>query len=162
MVDESTLRLSLELLAVSLFVVPLFANWYRSDPLVSATRFCPSLPLLINLSGFQLAVIPTVGFSDPILSYFSALRFLFNGLPMLKCGYEKVNISAFLPLFQADPTSDSQSRRSLFKIATFRRWIVVVSGPEVIEDIRKAPDDVLSMEASSIEVRILPGMLDSY
>jgi hypothetical protein len=81
---------------------------------------------------------------------------------MLKYGYEKVNMSVFLPLFQADPTADSQSRRGLFKIATFRRWMVVVSGPEVIEDIRKAPDDVLSMEASSIEVRMLPGMLDSY
>ena len=46
-----------------------------------------------HLGDFQLAVIPTVGFSDPLLSYFSALRLIFNGLPMLKYGYEKVTLS---------------------------------------------------------------------
>jgi len=109
MVDESTRLL---ILAASLFVTSLFASWYRRDTL--------------------LAVIPTVGFSDPVLSYLSALRFLFHGLPMLKYGYEK-------------------SRRGLFKIATFRRWMVLAVGPELIEDIRKAPDDVLSLTASAIE-----------
>jgi hypothetical protein len=38
----------------------------------------------------QLNVIPTVGFSDPIFSYFSALQFNFDGIRMLKEGYEKV------------------------------------------------------------------------
>ena len=49
------------------------------------------LPVTDRVSDSQLAVIPTVGFSDPILSYFSALRFIFDGLSMLKDGYEKVN-----------------------------------------------------------------------
>ncbi|KAI9441477.1 cytochrome P450 [Lactarius indigo] len=83
-------------------------------------------------SFFVLEVIPTVGFSNPILSYFSALRFLFDGLPMLRYGYEKTG-------------------RGLFKIAAFRRWMVLASGPELIEDVRKAPDDVLSITASGIE-----------
>jgi hypothetical protein len=39
---------------------------------------------------------------------------------------------------------------------------VLVSGPELIEDIRKAPDDVLSLRASSIEVRMFPGTLNSH
>ncbi len=94
MVDESTHRLSF--LAASVFVVSLFASWYRRDPLVSPTPFGPSLPLLINLGGSQLDAIPTVGFSDPILSYFSALRFIFDGLPRLKYGYEKVNAFIFI------------------------------------------------------------------
>jgi hypothetical protein len=94
MVDESTLRLPF--LAASLFVVSLFASWYRRDPLVSATPFCPSLPLLIDLGGSQLAVIPTVGFSDPILSYFSAIRFVFHGPSMLKYGYDEVNTFVFV------------------------------------------------------------------
>ncbi|KAI9441476.1 cytochrome P450 [Lactarius indigo] len=81
---------------------------------------------------FMLDAIPTVGFSDPILSYFSALRFLFDGPSRLKYGYEK-------------------TRRGLFKTATFRRWMVLASGPEHIEDVRKAPDDVLSIIASTIE-----------
>jgi hypothetical protein len=43
----------------------------------------------------QLDAIPTVGFSDPILSYFSALQFSFDGVRMLREGYEKV-ISFFV------------------------------------------------------------------
>ena len=40
--------------------------------------------------------------------------------------------------------------------------MVVASGPEQIEDVRKAPDDVLSMPAAMTEVCMLPGMFDSY
>jgi hypothetical protein len=38
----------------------------------------------------QLNAIPTVGFSDPILSYFSALKLNLGGGGILKEGYEKV------------------------------------------------------------------------
>ena len=91
MVDESTLRL-----VASFFVVCLFASWYRRDPLVSPTSLGPPPYLLINFGGSQLEAIPTVGFSDPILSYFSALRFIFDGTPRLKYGYEKVNAFVFI------------------------------------------------------------------
>ncbi len=93
MVDESTLRLSF--LAASFIVVSLFASWYRRDPLVSPTPFglfhCRS-----TFGVSQLDAIPTVGFSDPILSYFSALRFIFDGLPRLKYGYAKVCAFVFI------------------------------------------------------------------
>ncbi|KAN0130729.1 Cytochrome P450 [Lactarius tabidus] len=105
MVDDYTFRLLF--LAASFFVAYLFASWYRRDPLLDA--------------------IPTVGYSDPILSYFSALRLKLNGLPMLNYGYEK-----------------TRPRQGLFKIATFRGWMVFASNPEVIEDIRKAPEDIMS------------------
>ena len=49
-----------------------------------------------NVYVYQLDAIPTVGFSDPILSYFSALRFSLDGIRMLKEGYKKV----FTPFFQ--------------------------------------------------------------
>ena len=39
---------------------------------------------------FQVDAIPTIGYSDPIRSYLSALRFYFDAVPMLKEGYEKV------------------------------------------------------------------------
>jgi len=110
MVDDSTSKL-LFLAASLLFVVYLFARWYQSDPLLDA--------------------IPTVGFSDPILSYFSALRFTLNSVPMLKYGYEK-----------------SRSRLGLFKIASFREWVVLASDPQLIEDIKKAPEDHLSFRVS--------------
>jgi hypothetical protein len=74
MVDDTTFRLSF--LAASFFAVYLFASWYRRDHLLDA--------------------IPTVGYSDPILSYFSALRLKLNGLPMVKYGYEKVTTSVLI------------------------------------------------------------------
>jgi len=39
---------------------------------------------------------------------------------------------------------------------------VLASSPELIDDVRKAPDDVLSLTASLNEVRMLPRMPDSY
>ena len=39
---------------------------------------------------------------------------------------------------------------------------MLASSPELVEDVRKAPDDVLSMKASITEVSMLPGMFDSY
>ena len=45
---------------------------------------------LNNVTRFQIDAIPTVGFSDPILSYFSALQLNFDGTRMLTVGYEKV------------------------------------------------------------------------
>ncbi len=98
MVDESTLRLSF--LTASFFVICLFASWYRRDPLVSPTPFPFTHLLLIDSGGSQLDAIPTVGFSDPILSYFSALRFIFDGFSMLKYGYR--NVRAFVLYHTAD------------------------------------------------------------
>ncbi|KAI0248479.1 cytochrome P450 [Lactifluus subvellereus] len=103
MADESTLGLSS--LTGILIIVSLFVTWYRRDPLLDA--------------------IPTVGFSDPILSYLSAFRYLFGGLPILKEGYEK-------------------NKPGIFKIATFWRWMVLPTGAQLIEDIKRVPDDVLS------------------
>ena len=122
--------------------------------------------MLIDFGGSQLDAIPTVGFSDPLLSYFSALRFNLVGPSMLKYGYKKVNTFVsnivVFPCAELTLQSDPQTRRGLFKIATFRRWTVLASSPELIEDVRKAPDDVLSLSAILTEVRILPRMPDSY
>jgi hypothetical protein len=37
--------------------------------------------------------------------------------------------------------------------------VVLASGPELIEDVKKAPEDLLSFRESVREVRILPSML---
>ncbi|KAI0254422.1 cytochrome P450 [Lactifluus subvellereus] len=110
MPDDVTLTPSF--LAGIFIVVSLFLSWYRRDPLLNA--------------------IPTIGFSDPILSYFSAAQFNLDGFHMLKEGYEK-------------------ARPGLFKIANFRRWMVLAAGADLIEDIRKAPDNALSMIEPAIE-----------
>jgi hypothetical protein len=46
---------------------------------------------LNDVTRSQLDAIPTVGFSDPILSYLSAFRFYFDVVRVLKEGYQKVN-----------------------------------------------------------------------
>ncbi|KAH9992044.1 cytochrome P450 [Russula vinacea] len=91
------------------------------DELTVKTPFFVGVILLVFLF---LDAIPTVGFSDPILSYFSAIRYIFDDIRMLKDGYEK-------------------TRLGLFKIARFRRWMVLVAGPSSIDDVRRAPDDAL-------------------
>ncbi|KAI9511438.1 cytochrome P450 [Russula earlei] len=104
MADESLLRTSF--LALAGIFVFLIISWYsKKDPLLDA--------------------IPTVGFSDPILSYISAIRYYIDGVRMLKEGYQK-------------------ARPGLFKIATLKTWMVLPASQELVEDIRKAPDDVLS------------------
>lgn len=41
-----------------------------------------------------------------------------------------------------------------FKIPTLDKWMVIVNTPELIEEIQKAPDHVLSFEAAVDDVRI--------
>jgi hypothetical protein len=80
-------------LVVSLFV----SQYLRRDPMV---RSSPSL-LTLSLSNVtlsQLDAIPTIGFSDPILSYFSAIRYISDSVRMLNDGYETV-IFVFLICF---------------------------------------------------------------
>jgi hypothetical protein len=45
------------------------------------------------------------------------------------------------------------ARPGLFKIANLRRWRVLVVGSEILDDIRRAPDDVLSIVEPMTEVR---------
>jgi hypothetical protein len=53
---------------------------------------------------FQLNAIPTAGFSDPIFSYFSAAQFTFDGIRMLKEGYEKVICLSLIDPFSIELT----------------------------------------------------------
>lgn len=96
--------------------------------------FLAGIVCLVSLSvgrykkrGHLLRAIPTVGFSDPILSYFSFIRYNFDGVRMLREGYEK-------------------TKPGLFKIATLRTWMVFPTSAELIEDVRKAPDHVLGQD----------------
>ena len=90
MPDESTLKASF---VAGLFVViSLVVGWYfKVDPLVSPLH-SPRLNLaaLDEHTCPQLNAIPTIGFSDRILSYFTALKMIFDRGHMIKEGYEKV------------------------------------------------------------------------
>jgi hypothetical protein len=77
---------------------------------------------------------------------------------MLKYGYEKV----LFPFYCSDPPlylalqSDFQTGRGLFKIATYRRGMVLASSPQLIEDVGKAPEDVMAFTLPRSEARTLP------
>ena len=40
-----------------------------------------------------------------------------------------------------------------FKIAAFDQWMVMVAGPEMVEDLRRRPDDEFSFVEAADEVR---------
>ncbi|KAH9918497.1 cytochrome P450 [Fomitopsis serialis] len=69
--------------------------------------------------------IPAVGPSAPILSYGGALKFSVNAREMLQEGYTKY-------------------RGSVFRVPLMDRWLVVVSGAAMNEELRKLPDDQMS------------------
>ncbi|KAF8178062.1 cytochrome P450 [Pholiota molesta] len=85
------------------------------------------------LYDIQLRHIPTIGSSGIISSYFDSYRFFREGRKMIQEGYEK---------HYGTP----------FKIPTMGRYTVVVSGPRMIEDIRRASDDELSFRDAVAEL----------
>ncbi|KAG6846599.1 hypothetical protein H0H93_012922, partial [Arthromyces matolae] len=76
----------------------------------------------------QFNSVPAVGPTAPLFSYIGAFRFMFDSSKTIQEGYDKFE--------------------GLFRIADFRSWTVIVSGAALIEDIRKAPEEVLRFEAA--------------
>ncbi|KAF8447272.1 cytochrome P450 [Boletus edulis BED1] len=74
--------------------------------------------------------IPTVGSSTWLGSWWAGIKFLVNATNVIQEGYEK---------YKGKP----------FKVSTLYRWMVVVSGPQCVEEFRKSRDDELNfMEAA--------------
>ncbi|KAI8990628.1 cytochrome P450 [Trametes punicea] len=81
---------------------------------------------LVKWKTDPLNSIPTVGGSSwPLLSIIGALNFTLNSKRLLQEGYKKYY-------------------GSVFKVPLFDKWVVVASGPEMVKDIRRRPDDELS------------------
>ncbi|KAF6749712.1 cytochrome P450 [Ephemerocybe angulata] len=84
----------------------------------------------------KLEHIPTLGSGWFILTYFDAWKFIFEGHTLIKAGYAKY-------------------QRGVFKIPTFTTssgWLVMISDLGMIEDMRKAPLDVMSFRGASHDV----------
>ncbi|KDR84437.1 hypothetical protein GALMADRAFT_133736 [Galerina marginata CBS 339.88] len=73
----------------------------------------------------KLDHIPTVGYSTPFLSFFSAVKFLFSGREIVEQGYHKYP-------------------EQVWKLPMLDEWLVVANGRQRVEDIRKASEDQLS------------------
>ncbi|KZT73242.1 cytochrome P450 [Daedalea quercina L-15889] len=93
--------------------------------IVYALLLAAPLLILVRRRMNPLYRIPAVGHSDPFLSYWSALKFFVNAREMLQEGYSKY-------------------RGSVFRVPLLDRWVVVVSGAAMNEQLRKYPDDQMS------------------
>lgn len=97
---------------------------------------------LIKWRSDPLNSIPTVGGSSlPFLSFFSAINFTLNSKRMIMEGYKKYY-------------------GSVFKVPLLDQWIVVVSGPKMVDELRRRPDDELSFSesvADSMQIRYTLG-----
>ncbi|KAI4521513.1 cytochrome P450 [Schizophyllum commune Loenen D] len=81
----------------------------------------------------ELEALPTVGFSSPFLSYFSAIRFLWDAKAMTEEGCARYTDRPF-------------------KIANVSRWIVVVSGAALVDELRRGAGDALSFTDAAEEI----------
>ncbi|KAF5385143.1 hypothetical protein D9615_001366 [Tricholomella constricta] len=80
----------------------------------------------------DLSHIPTIGPSSFPFYYIGAIRFFFNATWALQEGYHRSGLAAF-------------------KVAQLTRWIVVITGSELIEELRKLPEDALSYSDATIK-----------
>ncbi|KAJ7100090.1 cytochrome P450 [Mycena belliarum] len=107
----------------------------NSEPASSATvagvAIVASVILLVIRNTFRaqssLDYIPSVGVPNgPLGFYRGALNYIKNARAITEEGYHKYPGKAF-------------------KIALANRWVVILNGPTLIEDLRKAPDDSISL-----------------
>ncbi|KAH9486572.1 Cytochrome P450 monooxygenase 151 [Psilocybe cubensis] len=80
----------------------------------------------------NLRHIPTLGFRAYLLSYVDALRFIKTCPDRLRKGYD-------------------QYRTTAFKVATWTRWLVVITGTRALEELRKSSDEHSSFIDASTE-----------
>ena len=101
-------------------------------------------PLHCQLETLQLTHIPSTEFTVPLFSLLGAVNYLLDARKVINAGLKKVSILCSYDLLQAMLREASQWPNTMFKIPDLLQWIVVATEPSMIEEIRKAPDDVLS------------------
>ncbi|EKM49583.1 uncharacterized protein PHACADRAFT_106360 [Phanerochaete carnosa HHB-10118-sp] len=88
--------------------------------------------LIRYLSAKNLRHIPTEGGpSLPILSFVGLYNFLIHGRELLQRGYQK-------------------HKGRTFKVAMVDRWLVVLSGKKLIDELQKMPDDMVSSATTEV------------
>ncbi|KAF8159223.1 cytochrome P450 [Crassisporium funariophilum] len=92
--------------------------------------FCSWVALCRYRSETQrLKHIPSVGPDLPLVSYIGTFRFLVDATKIIDVGLKKW------------PSS-------MFKVPDLFQWVVVVRNPKHIDELRRAPEDILSLEAA--------------
>ncbi|KAM6491441.1 Cytochrome P450 [Amanita muscaria] len=90
------------------------------------------------VNSYKLRAIPTVGTSGHI----GALQFFSRAPALLREGCKKY-------------------RGSIFKVSTWPNWLILVSGPQMIDELRNASDDELSAEMAFRESLQMEYTLDA-
>ncbi|KAF5343413.1 hypothetical protein D9758_011833 [Tetrapyrgos nigripes] len=85
-----------------------------------------------QIDTYKLRHIPTIGPKGLFSSYFGRFQFVKRAKDMLQEGYEKYP-------------------GGLFKIRTLDQWIVIVTNDNMIHDIRKAPENMMSFDFATRE-----------
>lgn len=75
----------------------------------------------------ELSAIPAIGPSGAISSWLGAVRFIKDASTMVQEGYQK-------------------HKGGMFRVPLIDRWVVVLTGPRLIEELRKVPKDELSFD----------------
>ena len=109
----------------------------RSDPVRLQVKF-PAAQ--IHIPSLQIHAIPTVGPSWPLLSYLGAWRYFRDAKGMILEGCSKVSQLAD---WQPGNRTDWQQYK-VFKIPLSDQWLVIVSGQDMNDELRKYPDDTMS------------------
>ncbi|EKM50984.1 uncharacterized protein PHACADRAFT_187601 [Phanerochaete carnosa HHB-10118-sp] len=96
-----------------------------------------SISIITGLISFGLVIyylrqdklqhIPSPGPTGPISSWFAAYRYVRHGFEVVDEGYRKY-------------------KGRVFRIADLTHWIVVVTSPALIQELRKAPEEQLSFK----------------
>lgn len=71
---------------------------------------------------------------------------------MRRCAQVSVVLASFHVHGKPTPSPSSKYGPRIFKIATLNRWLVVVSGTQHIEELRKAAEDDVSFTAAAHKV----------
>ncbi|KAF8621411.1 hypothetical protein AX15_007823 [Amanita polypyramis BW_CC] len=85
------------------------------------------------INNWKLRSIPSVGSNGLLTSFIGALRYFNHAKDIAQEGYEKY-------------------RGAFFKVSTMTQWMVVVSGPQYIDEIRRAPEEHLSFHEGLIDL----------
>jgi len=100
----------------------------------------------------QFASVPNVGYYNYFLSWLSAFRYAAGAQAFLDEGYKRVSFS--LPSCMR-PSQLPQFKGGLFLVPQLETWVVAVSSPDYVEDMRRASTQELSGSALLAHVRPL-------
>ncbi|VDB94068.1 unnamed protein product [Peniophora sp. CBMAI 1063] len=79
----------------------------------------------------KLRDIPAIGYTFPILNWITAVQHIFNARVLISEGYKRYP-------------------NGVFRIAVHDGWLVIASGPQLVEEVRRAPEDTLSFEQAMV------------